>query len=160
MFNITGGELVIILVLALIVLGPDKLPDFIRKAGRVYAEVKKMSTGFREEFRDVIDEPMREMQQTADLAKSWFDEGRSAIDELGVSTMGALTLPAAESDTPPSTRSDGAASQNDAFGAVAPTPAVDAFGTVLPAPQPEPAAEPSEPPVARTVESSTTGDEQ
>jgi sec-independent protein translocase protein TatB len=74
-FNITGGELVIILLLALIVLGPDKLPDFVRRAGRVYAEIRKMTTGFKTEFRDVVDEPLREMRETANMAKSWFDEG-------------------------------------------------------------------------------------
>jgi len=88
-FNITGGEVLIIAVLALIVLGPDKLPDFIRKAGRIYGEVKKISTGFKTEFKDVIEEPVREMQDTVNLAKGWFDEGKTAVGTMDGSRWGA-----------------------------------------------------------------------
>ncbi|MEI7991187.1 MAG: twin-arginine translocase TatA/TatE family subunit [Actinomycetota bacterium] len=88
-FNITGGEVLIIAVLALIVLGPDKLPDFIRKAGRIYGEVKKISTGFKTEFKDVIEEPVREMQDTVNLAKGWFDEGKTAVETMDDSRWGA-----------------------------------------------------------------------
>ena len=85
MFNITGGEIIILMLLALIVLGPDKLPDFVRKAGRFYGEVKKMTGGFQSEFRSAIDEPLREMRDTANIARTWFEEGRSEsdIDEAG-----------------------------------------------------------------------------
>ena len=122
-FNITGGELVIIAVLALIVLGPDKLPDFIRRAGRVYGEIKKMSTGFKTEFRDVIDEPVREMQDTVNLAKSWFDEGRTAIETMDDSKWGSPPSGAAGESGPPAQSASNAANQSsDAFG-TAPTSA-------------------------------------
>ena len=55
MFNVGGGELLLILFLALIVLGPDKLPDFARKVGRVSSELRRMSQGFQQEMRDAID---------------------------------------------------------------------------------------------------------
>ena len=58
-----GGELVVILLVALIVLGPDKLPDAIRKVGRVYGELRRMSSGFQAELRDALDEPMREVRR-------------------------------------------------------------------------------------------------
>ena len=35
------GELVLILIIALIFLGPDKLTDFARQLGKLYAEYKK-----------------------------------------------------------------------------------------------------------------------
>ena len=50
-FNLQGSEIVIVLLLALVVLGPEKLPDAMRKAGQFYAELKKMSSGFQSEFR-------------------------------------------------------------------------------------------------------------
>ena len=144
MFNITGGELVIILILALIVLGPDKLPDFVRRAGRVYAELKKMSTGFREEFREVMDEPVREMRETADLARSWFEEGKSTVDSLGVSTMDALSLPAGDDstmagpDTPDTAGNPGAtvAPPVDSFGALIPKPSDSGADPELPGAEP------------------------
>ena len=55
MFNIGGGELIVILVIALIVLGPEKLPDAVRRAGRIYGELRRMSSGFQAELRDAID---------------------------------------------------------------------------------------------------------
>jgi sec-independent protein translocase protein TatB len=72
-FNLSGTEIVVILLLALVVLGPEKLPDAIRKFGKTYAELKKMGTGFQQEFKSAIDEPMREMRETADLLKKSAD---------------------------------------------------------------------------------------
>ena len=69
MFNLQGSELVIILLLALVVLGPEKLPEAMRKAGQFYAELKKMSSGFQDEFKAAIDEPMNEMRDTANLLR-------------------------------------------------------------------------------------------
>ena len=70
MFNLTGSEIVVILLLALVVLGPEKLPDAVRRFGRTYAELKKMGTGFQQEFKAAIDEPVREMRETANLLRS------------------------------------------------------------------------------------------
>lgn len=67
MFNLTGSEIVVILLLALVILGPEKLPDAIRRFGRTYAEFKRMSAGFQTEFRSVLEEPVREMRDTADM---------------------------------------------------------------------------------------------
>jgi sec-independent protein translocase protein TatB len=72
-FNLQGGEIIIILLLALVVLGPEKLPDAMRRAGKAYAEFKKMSTTFQQEFRSVVDEPMREMRETANLLRDSAD---------------------------------------------------------------------------------------
>jgi sec-independent protein translocase protein TatB len=71
-FNVTGGELVIILLVALIVLGPEKLPEAIRKFGRVYGELRRMSSGFQSELRDALDEPLREARDTMNTVKSGF----------------------------------------------------------------------------------------
>ncbi len=54
MFNVGAGELLLIMVLALVVLGPDKLPDAMRKAGRFVGEVRRMSSGFQNEVRSAM----------------------------------------------------------------------------------------------------------
>jgi sec-independent protein translocase protein TatB len=74
MFNIGGGELLVIAILALIVLGPDKLPQAARQAGRFMSEARKMSAGFRQELKSALDE--------ADVAKLTAD-----------TTAGAATTP-------------------------------------------------------------------
>lgn len=73
MFNLSGSEIVFLLLIALIVLGPEKLPDAVRKFGRMYAEFKKMSTGFQTELKSALDEPMREMRETAEAIKKAAD---------------------------------------------------------------------------------------
>ena len=54
-FNLQGSELIIILLLALVVLGPEKLPDAMRKLGNFYGQMKKMSTSFQQEFKAAVD---------------------------------------------------------------------------------------------------------
>ena len=73
MFNFQGSELVSILLPALVVLGPEKRPDAIRQMGKAYSELRRMSSSFQQEFRSVVDEPMREMRETADLIRDSAD---------------------------------------------------------------------------------------
>lgn len=47
MFNLGGLEILVILVVALLVLGPDKLPGFMRVAGRFMGEARRASTEFQ-----------------------------------------------------------------------------------------------------------------
>ena len=83
MFNLSGSEIVFLLLIALIVLGPEKLPEAVRKFGKAYAEIKKMSSGFQSELKSALDEPMREMRETADAFKKAvsfeFDDNGGAI---------------------------------------------------------------------------------
>jgi len=58
-FNVGGGELLVILLVVLIVLGPDKLPDAARKIGNVVGEVRRMSAGFQNEMRAAIEDAGR-----------------------------------------------------------------------------------------------------
>src|ERR671911_220677 len=56
MFNVGGGELLVIVVVALIVLGPQRLPDAMRTVGRVVGEVRRISSGFQQELRDAFED--------------------------------------------------------------------------------------------------------
>lgn len=47
-----------ILVVALLVLGPDKLPSTARQVGRFVGEMRRMSSAFQAEMRDAIQEPV------------------------------------------------------------------------------------------------------
>ena len=103
----SGTEIIVILLLALVVLGPEKLPDAIRKFGRTYAELKKMGTGFQQEFKSAIDEPMREMRETADLLKKSVDfSGSSAAPPVKAEPTAA---PVADDLSDRPTRNEGVA---------------------------------------------------
>jgi sec-independent protein translocase protein TatB len=56
MFNLGGGEILVILLLALIVLGPQRLPEAARKLGNAVGEVRRMATGFQSEIKAAFDE--------------------------------------------------------------------------------------------------------
>ena len=58
MFNVGGPEVLIILVVALVVLGPKKLPEAARQVGKAMSEFRRMSTGFQAELRDALNEPI------------------------------------------------------------------------------------------------------
>jgi sec-independent protein translocase protein TatB len=45
----------------------------MRKLGQFYAELKKMSSGFQQEFRNATDEPMREIRETANTLRDSVD---------------------------------------------------------------------------------------
>jgi sec-independent protein translocase protein TatB len=82
MFNLSGSEIIFLLLIALIVLGPDKLPEAVRKFGKVYGEIKKMGTGFQTELKSALDEPMREMRETAEAFKKAANFDFDTADEV------------------------------------------------------------------------------
>ncbi|SVA96294.1 uncharacterized protein METZ01_LOCUS149148 [marine metagenome] len=57
MGNIGSGEILVILVLGLLVLGPERLPEFARKIGSFLKEAKRMSRSFQEELRSAVEDP-------------------------------------------------------------------------------------------------------
>ncbi len=113
MFNFQGSELVIILLLALVVLGPEKLPDAIRQMGKAYSELRRMSSSFQQEFRSVVDEPMREMRETADLIRDSADFNSLADGDRQEKPKTA-TMPTVDPpETPPEPAEEAAAARPD-----------------------------------------------
>lgn len=52
MFGISMPALIVIMVIALIVLGPQKLPELARSLGRLLAEFKRAADDFRQTVDD------------------------------------------------------------------------------------------------------------
>jgi len=55
MFNLGGAEALVILLVALLVLGPTRLPEAARHAGKVLTEVRRVSTGFQRELKTAFE---------------------------------------------------------------------------------------------------------
>lgn len=55
MFNLGPFELVAIFVVALLVFGPDKLPEMGRQVGKAFREFKKFQASMETNVRDVLD---------------------------------------------------------------------------------------------------------
>lgn len=106
MFNLSGSEIVIIMLLALVILGPEKLPDAMRKAGKAWGELRKLSSGFQDEVRKGFDEPTREVRQTAAAVRkaATFDLSptKGAVKSLLDPPTGAtVSKPAPDQDDAP-----------------------------------------------------------
>jgi sec-independent protein translocase protein TatB len=56
MFNLGAGELLVIAILALVVLGPERIPGAMRTMGRMMGELRRLSTGFQDELRHALDD--------------------------------------------------------------------------------------------------------
>ncbi len=57
------GELVVIFLIALVVIGPDKLPEYARQLGKALGELKKSTSGLNEEIRKDVIVPLNEAAQ-------------------------------------------------------------------------------------------------
>jgi len=62
MGNLGGSEILVILLVGLLVLGPTRLPEVTRQVGRVLREVRRVSTGFQEELRAAVEDPLAEAE--------------------------------------------------------------------------------------------------
>lgn len=58
MGSIGAPEILVILLVALIVLGPDRLPNAARQVGKAVAEMRRISSGMQAELRDALQEPV------------------------------------------------------------------------------------------------------
>jgi len=88
-FNVGGQEFLVILLLALLVLGPERLPGAIRTVGRVVGELRRISGGFQSELRDALAEPLASVQEI-----------RATVQDVAANFQNAVTQ-ASKLDEPP-----------------------------------------------------------
>ena len=66
MFGVGFPELVVILVVALIVLGPQRLPEVARMLGRAYGQLRRAS----EEFQHTIRQDLAALERQEDVNRN------------------------------------------------------------------------------------------
>ena len=99
MFGIGMPEMILILAIALIVIGPKKLPDLAKSLGRAMREFKKATSEFKESIE--LDNELQDVKQAFDdinddvkgaLAEKELKEKHkpsgSALPEKGLETTG------------------------------------------------------------------------
>ena len=96
MGNLGGGEILVILLVGLLVLGPQRLPAVGRQVGRVITEIRKVSRGFQEEFRAAIDDPLGEAEARA----------RGARLRSGTRSLGKRPAPSGKATDPDDPEAD------------------------------------------------------
>lgn len=55
MFGIGSGEILVIIIVALLVLGPEKLPSAARILGKAMGDLRRMSTEFHRELNSEVE---------------------------------------------------------------------------------------------------------
>ena len=93
MFNVGPMEFAVIALVALVVLGPDKLPDAARQAGKWMGEFRRISSGFQTEMRSAMNE---------------IADAGSAPDSSGADGASSNGLSGPNLDKPPSGPVEGA----------------------------------------------------
>ncbi|MCO6429632.1 MAG: twin-arginine translocase TatA/TatE family subunit [Deltaproteobacteria bacterium] len=68
MFGVSFFELLVIMTVVLIFLGPDKLPEAAKKMGRFMGFLKRNSDALRREFYNAVYAPAEDMKKQIDLA--------------------------------------------------------------------------------------------
>ncbi len=81
MFGIGLPELVMILVLGLLVLGPKRLPEVARTMGRLYGQLRRASEDFQRTIRQDLE--TIERQEDVNRNKAVTDELRERFADFG-----------------------------------------------------------------------------
>lgn len=133
MFDIGFSEILVIFVLALIVLGPEKLPRVVREVGRWVGRARAMARQFQEQLEEEVD----------------LDRNRTSRPEPvrpvgGVPALGASTL--TPEPVEPLTPDPVEPSASTAVAATEPVSGIATPWQTAPGPLPEAAASSGEPP--------------
>lgn len=120
-------HLVVIFLIALIVLGPEKLPQVARVLGKAMADFRRITTDFRIQIEDEMREMERHtrLQQMAPVDPSPF---RPTDPEL----LGAVPATPAETPPPPAGFTSGGAEPATSAQVTSPEPATSAESAPVP----------------------------
>jgi sec-independent protein translocase protein TatB len=110
MLNIGPQELILILIVALVVVGPQRLPELGRTIGKALREFRKIQDDVKDTIKfDLNDEPepyVRPKKTPTPAASSASGNGASADDASDDDPAVAKALPDANGSVEPSTASD------------------------------------------------------
>ena len=111
MFGIGLPEMILILALALIVVGPDKLPDLARSLAKGMMELKKTAEGLKDSFAEEgnpLDDIRPDLEEAAKSLKNNLLESSSL--DFSETTLDGGVNPQTDSDDEPY---EGVTEEND-----------------------------------------------
>jgi len=91
-FDIAFSELVVIAIVALIVIGPEKLPKVARTLGALTGRMQRYMAQIREEVNrearfEELQRLQQEIQQASDNAKAHLQTGTSSLEHGATATV-------------------------------------------------------------------------
>jgi sec-independent protein translocase protein TatB len=101
-FGIGLPELAVIIVVAIVVFGPDRLPDFARQAGRFVRQVRRFSQSARDDIRAELGPEFADFELTdLDPRRAVRKYIEDVWDESDEDEVQAGHRPLAEGEVPP-----------------------------------------------------------
>ena len=80
-------ELIVILVVALFVLGPDQLPVYAKKLGKALRELKGVTGDLAKEINENVVEPLNDvakpLKEAADEITAPINEMKKSLNDIG-----------------------------------------------------------------------------
>lgn len=108
--SLTGGEVIMISVFALVVLGPERLPEVARSAGEWINKLKQLTANLQGEMQEVLDDPamqpLREVGEFVAQPRKKLSEIAADPDSFGATPAAApakTTTDAAPANPAPAT---------------------------------------------------------
>ena len=102
MGNLGWAEIAVIVVVALVVLGPEKLPGAARQIGQVMRQLRRISTGFQQELQNALDEPVEaEARRRGELAVQQSAEAGERVNAGESAEESERTAPTGQSPPGP-----------------------------------------------------------
>ena len=98
MFGIGGTELLVILVIALVVLGPKSVPKIARTLGKAMGEFRKVSTEFQRTLNTEI-AVEEEAERKKKAAKEKAEKAERAAAEQPVAEKAEAVVPERKAET-------------------------------------------------------------
>jgi Tat protein translocase TatB subunit len=92
-FDIGMPEFVLIAIVALLVLGPERLPEVMGKVGRAYRQLRQMSSELTGEFQRQFEEGMREVEEVSSTIRETWQGATSDGDAPAGPPPRLLQLP-------------------------------------------------------------------
>lgn len=151
MIGINGSELIVLALLAVAVLGPERLPEYASQLARLIRELRKMATGAREQLREEVGPEIDEVDWRK-LDPRQYDPRRiikeALLDDFDEAVKPVNAKPAAAKPAPAPAPAAGAAAAGAAAAGATAVAGSAVAGTGAAAAAPRPAA-PAVKPLAR-----------
>jgi sec-independent protein translocase protein TatB len=132
-FGIGPMELVVIMIVALIFVGPERLPRLAADLARTIREIRKYTSSLASEFNEVVQEIERETQtdvaEWKEIGEGLSGAAKSVSDEVSGAQADAAGTPAAAKPPPSPASANGAAANGAARTAPASEPDAQATET-------------------------------
>jgi sec-independent protein translocase protein TatB len=78
--NVGGGEILVIFIAALVILGPERLPKFANDVGKWLTKLRTLTSGVQSEFRDAL--AADEFKDSLDGVRAVMDMKNQIVGEL------------------------------------------------------------------------------